>query len=113
MSKNSQGSIDMNETAKLDALIKIRDGILELIDTFRPAGIQDDIPDLAQVAWKGATGPKGAFEVAEKQANENNASFARLAEYLNRHEGKATISTYFVWKFTDSSGSIGRKPKTA
>jgi hypothetical protein len=102
----------MTDSAKLDALIKIRDGIIELIDTYKPAGVQDDIPDLSTIIWKATTGPRGAFEVAERQANENNASFTSLAEYLNRHSGKATISAYFVWKFTDSSGSVGRKPKS-
>lgn len=102
----------MTETAKLDALIKIRDGILELIDTFKPAGIQDDIPDLSMIIWKNAVGDKGPFEVAERDSNKNIMNFARLGEYLNRHEGKATISGYFCWKFTDSSGSIGRKLKS-
>lgn len=73
--------------------------------------IQDTIPDLSMIVWKNAIGDRGPFEVAERDSNKNNASFSRLTEYLNLHDGKATISTYFVWKFSDSSGSVGRKGK--
>lgn len=73
--------------------------------------IQNNIPDLSMIVWKNAIGDRGPFEVAERVPNKNNASFSRLTEYLSLHDGKATISTYFVWKFSDSSGSIGRKPK--
>lgn len=99
----------MSESARLDALIKIRDGVVELIDTYKPKGIEDNIPDLSMVIWKNAIGDKGPFEIAERDSNKNIAGFTRLTEYLTAHAGKAQVAGYFLWKFTDSSGSIGRK----
>lgn len=70
----------------------------------------EDVPaDLMSMIWKPAAGPKGPFEIAESTANVNNASFSRLGEYLAKHEGRAIVTGYFVWKFADASGSIGRK----
>jgi hypothetical protein len=88
----------------------ISDACEEQIEKMAPKGTKQDMPpDLSMIVWKSTTGPKGPFEIAESKANANNASFARLTEYLNGHEGKATVSGFFLWKFTDSSKSIGRK----
>lgn len=99
----------MTESARLDALIKIRDGLVELIDSYKPKGIEDNIPDLSMILWKDAVGDRGPFQVAEVKSNANNAAFERLNSYLQAHSGKATVSGFFLWKFTDGSGSIGRK----
>jgi hypothetical protein len=83
------------------------------LETLGPKGNRpssgDVPPDLSMIIWKATTGPKGPFEIAESKANANNAPFARLTEYLNSHDKKATVSGFFVWAFTDGSGSIGRK----
>lgn len=89
----------------------IADAAQERLEKLGPKGQQDIPPDLSMVIWKDAIGERGPFQVAEAKANANNPSFSRLMEYLNGHEGKATISGYFAWRFTDTSGSIGRKLK--
>jgi hypothetical protein len=103
--------------SEVDFLVKLRDGATMIADAAQerleklgPRGIvTDQIPDLNQVVWKPSTGPKGAFDLAEAKTNENCAAFKDLVSYLAAHAGKATIQGFFVWKFTDSSGSVGRK----
>jgi hypothetical protein len=91
------------------------DSINDYLETLGPKenrGSPGDVPpDLSMIIWKASRGPRGPFEIAEFKANANNASFARLTEYLTSHNRKATVSNFFVWKFTDGSGSIGRKVK--
>jgi hypothetical protein len=101
----------------VDLLVKVRDACTliadacqEKLEKMAPKGTQQDVPpDLAMVIWKPTTGPKGVFEIAESKTNANNAAFDRLNSYLEAHNGKAQVSGYFLWKFGDSSGSIGRK----
>lgn len=106
--------------AKIEMLVKTRDGlrmaadsINEYLETLGPrdraSHTEDVFPDLSMVIWKPMTGPKGPFEIADRDSNKNNAAFTRLGEYLNAHGGRATVERFFVWKFSDSSGSIGRK----
>ena len=104
--------------AKIECLIKARDGLRQAADaiddyvqTLGPKqGRATDVPpDLGMVVWKPTTGPKGPFDIAESKANANVVAFARLVEYLDNHQGRAMVSGYFVWKFGDTSGSLGRK----
>jgi hypothetical protein len=70
---------------------------------------EDLPPDLSSIVWKPTAGPRGPFEIAESKTNAQVQAFTRLIQYLNNHQGRATVSGYFVWKFGDTSGSIGRK----
>jgi hypothetical protein len=107
----------MSEHSKrIDALVRCRDGLRmagdaldDYIQTFAPPAVQNNMPDLDMNVWVPRIGEHGAFDLAEAKANADNASFTRLTEYLTKHDGKATINGYFVWKFGDSSGNIGRK----
>jgi len=108
-------------SSEVDFLVKVRDAAAMVMDacetrleTLRPKGNRpssgDLPPDLSMISWKATTGPKGPFEIAERAPNANNAAFARLTEYLNSHDGKAQAEGFFLWSFTDGTGSIGRKP---
>lgn len=103
--------------SEVDFLVKVRDAAAIVLDACQerleklgPKASGDRVPDLSQIIWKQTTGPKGAFEVAEAKTNEKNVAFNDLIAYLQAHDGKATIEGFFAWKFTDSSGSVGRKP---
>lgn len=80
-----------------------------VIDAF--AQYTNHMPDMTGIIWLPKIGARGSFELADGKANVNNAPFQRLTAYLKSHDGKATIDSYFVWLFTDGSGSIGRKQK--
>lgn len=72
------------------------------------ARVTDAPPDLTKSRWKHVIGEHGPFDIAEKDPN--NPGFQQLQAYLDCHNGKAQINGFFVWHFTDGSGSIGRKP---
>jgi hypothetical protein len=102
--------------ARIEMLVKTRDGLRmaadsidDYLETLGPKATVDTFPDLTMLLWKDAIGEKGPFELAETKNNAKNAAFDRLTSYLDAHNGKATISGYFTWKFTDGSGNIGRK----
>jgi len=106
--------------SEFDFLVKLRDAAAMILDgcegrleALAPAEAKptDNLPDMKMIIWKSAVGDKGPFEVAEAISNKQNMPFKQLQQSLREHNGRMSISGYFVWAFSDSSGNIGRKRK--
>jgi hypothetical protein len=108
--------MEQNNDGKIDALLRIRDGLRmaadafdDLIQTYAPKEVQADIiPDLTRLVWTEKLGPHGVFEIAQ----DDSPGYADLFRSVNVHEGKMTLSGYFVWLLKDGK-SIARKPARA
>jgi hypothetical protein len=100
---------------KLDFLVRVRDGhrmiadaIDEYLETIAPAEVRktDLVADLEGMVWQSATGPKGVYE---KTKDNKNPSYTRLLKAVKEHQGKMTVSSYFVWLFDDQETIARRK----
>jgi hypothetical protein len=104
--------------AKVNALVKVRDGfrmvadaVDEYLETLSPPGVKDEKPGknaeitMSKIQWQPADGSKGPYEFAD---DVNNAEFQTLSKILAEYKGKMRIGPYFVWQFTNSN-AIGRK----
>jgi hypothetical protein len=107
-------------SSEVEFLIKLRDAAAMILDASEgrlealaptQGKTSDSLPDMSMIAWKNAIGSRGGFEVAEVTSNKDSMSFKQLQQVLREHNRGMTISGYFVWLFSDSSGSIGRKRK--
>ena len=102
--------IDSHSAAKL--LVDIRNGLqscVEAIDEYLNFLSKSMLCewDPTQIKWIQIEGPRGLYEKAHSQ---NNEDFKAMLQDLKAHSGKLTRDNYFYWIFQDQT-TIGRKKR--